>query len=214
MSNLCGLRVGDFVVLNVDHVDQYRHIFYKCRCDCGNIFIKRDDIIKNAKHKACNNCQRHRVDMISHGKSNTKLYRIYYGMKERCYNSKNKEYKNYGGRGIIVCDEWKNNFILFYNWSVENGYKDGLQLDREDNSGNYEPSNCRWVTPLVNSNNKRTCIYYTYGDKTLSINGWSRELGINKNTLWRYLRVKNYTIEYIIKTYINEGGDADGTHFM
>lgn len=212
--DLSGSRVGNFTVLKLDHVDNYRHKFYQCQCDCGTIFVKRDDIIKNAKHQACNNCKRNRADMVVHNKSNTKLYRIYYGMKQRCNNQRAREYHNYGARGITVCDEWEDNFISFYHWSIANGYEPGLQLDRKDNNGNYEPSNCRWVTPVVNSNNKRTCIYFEHNGKKLSINEWSRELGINKNTLWRYLRVKKYTIEYIIDTYVNKGGGADGAYFM
>lgn len=211
--DLSGLRVGNFVVLNLHHSDEYRHKFYQCKCDCGTVFVKRDDMIKNAKHKACNNCKRKRNDMVKHNKSNTKLYRIYYGMKQRCNNPSAREYHNYGGRGIKVCDEWENDFSSFYNWSIGNGYTIGLQLDRINNDENYEPNNCRWVTPIINSNNKRTCVYFEYNGKKLSINQWSRELGINKNTLWRYLRVKKYDIEYIIKVYCR-GGGFNGTHFM
>jgi hypothetical protein len=76
-------------------------------------------------------------------------------MKDRCYNKNNKSYKNYGGRRIKVYYEWKDNFINFYNWAIENGWEKGLQIDRKNNDGNYYPSNCRFVTPLVNMRNNR-----------------------------------------------------------
>lgn len=86
-----------------------------------------------------------------HDMSHTKLYRcVWTGVKQRCLNSKTKDYERYGGRGITICDEWKKDFVTFYNWAMNNGYKEGLEIDRIDNDGNYEPKNCRFVTPTVN----------------------------------------------------------------
>lgn len=87
--------------------------------------------------------------------SKTKLYRVWESMKARCYNCKRKDYPNYGGRGIKVCVEWKRQYRDFQIWALENGYKTGLELDRIDNNGNYEPGNCRFVTHAKNNRNKR-----------------------------------------------------------
>uniref|UniRef100_A0A6M3J1L0 Uncharacterized protein n=1 Tax=viral metagenome TaxID=1070528 RepID=A0A6M3J1L0_9ZZZZ len=93
--------------------------------------------------------------VTKHGKSKSSLYSVWHGMKTRCYNKNVLNHKHYGARGIIVCKEWINNFELFQNWALENGYKKGLQIDRIDNNGNYNPSNCRFVSQKENMRNNR-----------------------------------------------------------
>lgn len=112
-----------------------------------------------------------------------RLYEIWKGMKRRCYDVKRKEYKNYGGRGIEVCDEWANNFSAFYTWALENGYNNALTIERNDVNGNYEPSNCRWATKKEQANNRRDNQFLTYNGKTQTIAQWAKELNINQNTL-------------------------------
>lgn len=90
-----------------------------------------------------------------HGKHNTRLYHIYYAMKNRCYNKDNNRYQYYGERGIVVCDEWLNDFQTFYNWAINNNYRDDLTIDRIDINGNYEPTNCRWVDIATQNRNTR-----------------------------------------------------------
>lgn len=108
-----------------------------------------------------------------------KLYSVWRGMKNRCSDKKSKYY---GGKGILVCDEWTNNFNKFYEWALINGYKEGLQIDRINCNGNYEPSNCRWVTPKENSNNKTNNKRYTINGTTKTYSEWAETIGISKCT--------------------------------
>lgn len=119
-----------------------------------------------------------------HGQSGTKLYYVWIGMKDRCFNPRNKNYPNYGGRGISVCPEWLR-YIPFQEWARKNGYKEGLTLDRINNDGNYEPSNCRWVTNREQQYNKRSNRLITYKGVTKTLTEWAAELGVAKSTLYR-----------------------------
>ncbi len=131
-----------------------------CQCDCGNTINVFTQNLKrnNTKSCGCLNKELASQRMTTHGKGNSRIYHIYHGMKERCYTKSNSCYKNYGGRGIKVCDEWLHDFMAFYKWSMNNGYDDSLTIDRIDVNGNYEPKNCRWVTNIEQQRNKRNNI--------------------------------------------------------
>jgi hypothetical protein len=120
-------------------------------------------------------------------------------MLDRCYKTFSIKYNNYGGRGIIVCDEWKSEFINFYNWAVANGYKDGLTIDRIDNDGNYEPNNCRWVTYKRQARNRRSNHLLTFKGETKPIVEWSEIVGIKADTIWHRLE-SGKNIEYALTT--------------
>lgn len=124
------------------------------------------------------------MSKFTHGKHGTRIYSIFSDMKTRCYNKNYKKYKNYGGRGIKICDEWLNDFQSFYSWAMSNGYKDNLTIDRIDVNGNYEPSNCRWITIEEQQNNRRETIRVTYKNVTRTLSQWGEILNINRKTLW------------------------------
>ena len=124
---------------------------------------------------------------------------IWRAMKERCYNSKCEAYHNYGGRGIIVCDEWLHNFKAFYDWSITNGYRDDLTIDRIDVNGNYEPSNCRWVTRLTQANNQRTNHLITYKGETHTMAEWAKIKHISYGALRQRL-YRKWSIEKALNT--------------
>ena len=124
-----------------------------------------------------------------HGKRWTRRYRIWSLMKYRCYNTNCKRYKDYGGRGITVCDEWKYKFINFYNWAEINKYKNYLSIDRINNDGNYNPDNCRWTTAKEQSRNSRRLNLITVNGETRCLTDWSERTGINRTTIsWRLNR--------------------------
>lgn len=112
------------------------------------------------------------------------LRNVWRGMNHRCYNNKHISFHNYGARGITVCDEWRNDFIAFYNWCMANGYEKGLQIDRRENDGNYTPDNCRFVTRKFNNNNTRKTIKLTFKGITLSISEWSEKLNLSTDVIY------------------------------
>lgn len=116
-------------------------------------------------------------------KSN-RLYSIWCDMKKRCYNPNSKSYPHYGGRGIAVCEEWRNNFSAFESWSLQNGYSENLTIDRIDVNAGYCPSNCRWLSISEQQRNKRNNIYIEHNGRSLTIAEWSRELSINVKSLY------------------------------
>lgn len=118
-------------------------LYAKCECiKCGKIKTMRASDLYNSKQNSC------RCQVIKHNLNKSKIYSIYHNMKDRCLNPNCHAYKNYGGRGIQICDEWlgENGFNNFYQWSIKNNYQEGLSIDRENIDGNYEPNNCRWIT--------------------------------------------------------------------
>lgn len=113
-------------------------------------------------------------------------------MKERCYNRNKIAYKNYGGRGITICNEWLNDFLSFYNWAMKNGYNDTLTIERIDNNGNYEPSNCKWIPKSEQSNNRRCNHRIYHNGETHTITEWANIIGVNRDTLYnRFKKIGN-----------------------
>ena len=136
------------------------------------------------------------------GRRNTRLYRIWANMKTRCYNAKSESYIYYGGRGVTICPEWLNDFQTFYKWSILNGYADNLTIDRIDVNGNYEPSNCRWVTVAIQSNNRRNNHFVTIDGITKTLSEWCIHYGVNYKTVrdrlrrgWNYIDALQKPIE-------------------
>lgn len=175
---------------------------WMCKCDCGNI---KSYTLPNLTSGVTRSCGCYNAEKIHgsypiHGQSRTLLYDTYYSMRKRCYLPSNASYKHYGGRGIKVCDEWLNDYMCFYNWALNNGYKEGLSLDRIDCNGDYEPQNCRWVTMKVQQNNKRNNVKYEYEGELKTLSELADEFGLKYTTLRRRVKDYGWDLETALKT--------------
>lgn len=188
MEDLTGQKFGMLTVIRFSHRIETNY-FWECRCDCGTIKNIRRASLKQGYNKSCgcwiaaDRLTRTPPSRKQHGLQYHPLYQKWDGMKRRCFDIDNKGYKDYGGRGITMCDEWKNDFITFYNWGIANGYKEGLVIDRINNNGNYEPDNCRFVTTKINNNNTRSNRLITYKGETKTLAQWAESIGLKKTTL-------------------------------
>lgn len=178
--------------------------FWKCRCECGNVRYISSYSLRKGLSKSCGCYHSELMSKRPLAKTHglyykcPRLYRIWQNMKNRCCNKNVKKYKYYGARGIKVCEEWKYDFQVFYDWAMSNGYADDLSIDRIDVNGNYEPNNCRWVTMKEQSNNKRNNHLIRFNGKTRTLQEWSDELNIDKHLLISRIKL-GWTMEEIIK---------------
>ena len=162
---------------------------YKCGF-CGTEFKANTQHILRGKTKSCGCYQKRRVKESNktHGLSKAKLYQAWNNIKNRTLNPKDKRYNYYGGRGITICDEWKNDFMSFYDWAMSNDYSDELSIDRIDNDGNYCPENCRWTTPSIQSRNQRKRRDNTSGFKGVNFHrrdkNFMTQIKVNKKSIY------------------------------
>lgn len=170
---------------------------YKCKI-CGKIVIRRKgfaDYTYNCHHNFIKHINNKKYEI------NKRIHRIYAQIICRCYNHNSKDFKRYGKRNIKMYDDWLNDYFEFQNWSIKNGYKDNLTIDRIDVNGNYEPNNCRWITQRENSKFKSTTNYITINGETNSGIGWSKKINKSKNYINSMIR--KHGIEYAIN-YLEE----------
>lgn len=193
--DLTGQKFGRLTAVKLDRVE--RCAYWLCKCDCGKETIATSGSLRTGHKKSCgclhDDLSRERLTQmnLTHGESNTRLYKIWTDIKKRCYRKTFWAYDRYGGRGISLCKEW-HDYPTFRDWCLANGYADNLTIDRIDNDGNYEPSNCRWVDRKAQANNKCNVRRITYNGETKTIAEWAEALGINYTTL--YNRIFNYNI--------------------
>lgn len=166
-------------------VDNRRYLTWLCKCDCGSDVIVRGSNLRNGNTKSCGCIRKERTKMLNFvtGLTKSRLHRIWSGMKTRCYNDNALAYKDYGGRGIAVCEEWKYEFKPFHDWAMSHGYSHGLTIDRIDNNGNYCPENCRWVTMREQSRNTRRTKFITHNGESHCVAEWAEKYNISPGTL-------------------------------
>lgn len=215
--DLTGMKFGRLKVIKLSKEVKSGKRFRKywwCLCDCGNSHEVRTDGLTSGNVKSCG-CMKKEQDKYNltdkyqfkpkYEVQNRRLYQVWRGMNARCYNINDNRYDRYGKRGIIVCEEWKD-FDTFAKWALKNNYSDNLTLDRIDNNGNYEPSNCKWSTVKEQCRNRSTNILVEYNDKLITLKELSEIIGISYSCInARYKRGKRGydLIKPVTKPYKN-----------
>lgn len=189
IEDLTGRRYGMLTVVKMCKHKSGEPVKWICKCDCGNEKIAKGVYLKNGKtsHCGCNKPYSYRL-------SYPRLYRIWTDMKQRCNNPNNDRAYDYGSRGIKVCKEWEYSFESFAKWALNNGYSDKLTLDRKDVNGNYEPSNCQWITSFAQMSNMRNNVNLKYNGEIQTLSEWCRRLNMNYGTI-SYRLKRGWSVE-------------------
>lgn len=198
--DLTGREFGNLEVIRLAVDIPGKKKKWLCRCkNCGREVIVQGSNLQSGHSTQCKACQikdTHKSN-TKHGQTRTKLYYVWNSMINRCENPNTKSYCDYGEKGISVCEEWHDS-KNFFDWALSHGYKDGLEIDRIDTSGNYCPENCRWITRLKNANNKtNSCIILHNGEKK-TLAEWARYYGVNYKQLHKNIS-KGYSFDEAVK---------------
>lgn len=199
-----GDKFGRLTVLGFYGVNKRRQKTWECECECGNVTVVSTTNLVMGYTKSCG-ClgAEHRIKAsklacTKHGMVHTKEYHVWCGLRQRCMNPNSEKYKNYGGRGIKVCERWLHSFENFF--ADMGKCPEGCSIDRIDVNGNYCPENCRWVTQKTQQNNRRNNTKITFGGITETLRYWSEKTGIDPKTLYNRFRVLHWSAEKTIAT--------------
>ncbi len=193
IRDLSGQKFGRLTAVERKGKDKTGHSVWLCRCECGEMTDVRISSLTSGSTKSCGCLNRERMNGATKDGKRTRLYQMWRNMKERCQNPNRHDYQYYGGRGISI-KGW-DNFEEFKKWSLNNGYGKTLEIDRINNSGDYCPSNCRFVTRSENIKNSRHVEKITFKGETKSILGWAREQKIKYTTLYNRIKKLDWPVE-------------------
>jgi hypothetical protein len=187
--DITGQRFGRLVAVERIGSSSRGRSLWLFQCDCGTTVERETANLRRSKNPSCGcfkpgwlNKGRTPASK-THGLSRTRIHKIWSNRKNRCRNSADYRYRDYGGRGIGVCDEWASSLEAFASWAFANGYRADLQIDRIDNDAGYSPENCRWVTPSENMRNQRSTIFYAIGGRRMSLSEAAERFGLRKGTI-------------------------------
>lgn len=214
-KDITGKVYGRLTVIERVENDKHGQARWKCLCECGNYTVAVTTELNRGNVRSCGCLSREISKKVNfkHGFKNTRLYKVWDSMKKRCYNSNSPSYKYYGGRGITICDEWKNDFKSFHDWAFANGYDENAEymkctIDRIDVNGNYEPSNCRWVTCKEQARNRTNNRLIEYNGEKLTLIEWAERLKIKYTILHQRIRKYGWSIERAFTTPLKGAKDV------
>lgn len=190
--DLTGRKFSKLTVISKGKANNNGSITWLCSCDCGRDTITAGSLLIKGATRSCG-CLKGEHSTI-HGMSHTRLHDIWQGMIQRCTDKNAINFLAYGGRGITVCDKWLHSFVAFYN-DMKSSYNPSLSIDRIDNNGNYEPSNCKWSTRKEQCNNTRRNHSLTFKGETLNICQWAEKLGMTYQSLSDRINKHHWAIE-------------------
>lgn len=186
-SIISGLRFHRFTTIREVEPSPIGHRRVLCRCDCGQERTVQLSNLRSGNSKSCGCFLREQVSrqFATHRGSRTRLYGIWTKIIDRTCNPSVPCYKRYGGRGIVMCDEWRNSYAAFRDWAQVNGYHDDLTIERKDVNGNYEPDNCTWIPQGKQAWNRRTSLLVTIDGRTQCLAAWAEEFGVKYKAVWQ-----------------------------
>lgn len=196
-EKIVGTKINRLTILEYLGIEKGKSKI-KTECECGTISIQIMNVVLRGKTKSCG-CLAKEV-ATTHGLRKHPLYGVWHAMVRRCYDEKDNSYRIYGAIGVRVCDEWRNDFIAFYNWAISNGWKKGLNLDKDIKGDGklYSPQTCYFATRALNNRNTSNTVFVTYGGRTATMKEWSIMLNIPYDSFTR--RIKKGNIEKAITT--------------
>jgi len=197
---LIGKRFGLLTIIGLHGKTMSGNLLWSCECDCGNTTNRNRRTLTDSPNLSCGCYHKHNHGVVTHGMSGTRTHGAWTSMKQRCQNPKFKSYHNYGGRGIKVCERW----LVFGNFFEDMGEcPPRLELDREDNDGDYEPGNCRWATSKENNRNKRKTVFVEFRGESKPLVEVAEMMGICRNVLKNRTK-SGWDIETAVSTPINK----------
>lgn len=202
-KDLTGMQFGRLTVIERAENDRFGNAHWVCQCNCNgpnSLIIVDGHSLRSGRTQSCG-CL-HKEKVTTHNGSGTPLYGVWYDMRHRCNYDNDENYENYGGRGITVCDDWNNDFALFRDWALENGYEQGLTIDRIDNNLGYYPDNCQWTTMKVQCNNRRSNIIYSMNGEAHTLSEWCDIVNLPYKTVLARINDHGWTFEQAITTPI------------
>lgn len=204
-KDLTGQKFGRLTVIKRAGTSKSGKVLWLCECSCeehNHITTTTSNLVTGTT-KSCGCFARESASKVgkantTHGDTDSRLYRIFRGMKDRCYNPKNKDYAWYGGKGIKICEEWEDNYIAFKNWAINNGYKEILTIERKDFDKDYCPENCEWITMEQQQRNKSSNRLITYNGETMILVEWAEKFNIPYKVLCARINDRGYSFEEAI----------------
>jgi hypothetical protein len=201
IKDLTGKRFGRLTVISFAGCRYskcgHKTAYWNCKCDCGNEKVAAYGNLVNGNTKSCGCYKKEciRKNFATHRKSNHRLYKIRINMIERCNKETNPAYHYYGARGIKVCKEWEDDFQVFYDWAMENGYQDNLTIERIDNDKGYSPDNCMWITQSEQMRNRRNTHFIMYKGNKITLSEAYKLTGVDRSTIRKYEKIFNGNAE-------------------